>query len=446
MTILFIVFLCAAGGYLAHCQRYYLFLHPIRACRRLLMRGPEDGAYSPLRALCLALAGVLGVGNITGVAAAIMLGGPGALFWMWISALCTVPIKYAEVVLAVRTRKSCIGPDGSREYRGGPMRYLPLLRGGRLAAGAFCVLCIAASFLQGNLLQGGAALSCGMHLTGMSPWMAAAVLAVLSGILIFGGRRRISGFCTYMIPLMSAVYLVMGVTVLVWNAPRLPGIIEDIVRSAWSFGAAGCGGGAGILLAMRHGCAKGVFSHEAGCGTAPIAHAGAETNDAPRQGILGAAEVVFDTLLLCTVTGLVLLVGGYGYAPGAADYTAVVLDAFSAQLGAGAAAVLGISIVLYAFAALVCWSFYGAECVRYLGGGTRARRIYLLLYTACVLGCGMGRPEDLWAMSDAVTVSMTLLNTAGVVLLWRRFSEKERDALQIQQKALQKRRKIPKKA
>lgn len=425
--ILFPLFLCAAGGYTAYRLRFFCFRHPMTSLRCLLSREESDGGgYSPFRALTVALAGTLGVGNITGVAAAILLGGPGALFWMWVSALCTVFIKYVEVYLAVATRQQHT-ENGAVTYRGGPMRYLGLLPGGGVWAVLFCLLCIAASFLQGNLLQTNAAVGCITDTFGVSAVKTAGLLCIGAAILIFGGRGRIAGFCAAMIPFMTALYLVMGGTVILRNLGAVPAVLADVFRGAFSQRALGAGGGVSMLLAMRHGCAKGVFTHEAGCGTAPISHAGAETAHPTRQAMLGIAEVVIDTFVLCTVTGLVLLLSGIGELAGTGyhDYQAAVLDAFSLWFGDAAGIILSISIVFYAFSALVCWSFYGTECLRHLlsdcGEIVTARgvRVFRCFYVLCTFCGAWSGSAALWQISDYLTMAMTALNTCGVMVLLR---------------------------
>ncbi len=422
----FSLFLIAAGGYTAYRLRFFCFLHPIAASKTLFVReiGETGDGYSPFRALTVALAGTLGVGNITGVAAAILLGGPGALFWMWVSALCTMLIKYAEVYLAVITRQRS-DEGGHVRYFGGPMRYLRELRGGAVWAVLFCMLCIGASFLQGNLLQSTAAILCVADTFALPSVPTALVFSLAAAWLIFGGRGRIGAFCAAMIPFLSVLYTVMGLTVILRNAASLPAVFAVIFRDAFSMRAIGVGGGASMLLAMRHGCAKGVFTHEAGCGTAPISHAGAVTSHPEKQAVLGIAEVFVDTMVLCTITGLVLLLSGVGEMPIGAEYDvqAVVLDAFRVWFGDKAAVFLTVSIVFYAFAALVCWSFYGTECLSYLlrDCGTivteRGVRVYLFFYVLCTFLGAWADPSELWEISDMLTMAMTALNTCGVILL-----------------------------
>ena len=423
---LFPGFLLAAGAYTAYRLRFFCFLHPIATVRLLFSRQRcADGTgFSPFRALTVALAGTLGVGNITGVAAAILLGGSGALFWMWVSAVAMMLIKYAEVYLAVITRRQEI-EYGKTVFRGGPMRYLADLRGGGFMAGLFCVLCIAASVIQGNLLQTTAAVGCITDTFGVSPLYAGLIFCAAAAVLIFGGRGRIAAFCASMVPLVSMLYFVMGMTVILRNAAALPAVMIDILQNAFSLRAVGVGGTAAMLLAMRHGCAKGVFTHEAGCGTAPISHAGAETDCPEQQAALGIAEVFVDTPLMCTVTGLVLLLSGVGIQPEGVvpDAHGAVLDAFCLWFGAPAAVFLTAAVVFYAFAALVCWSFYGSECLRYLLDGcpkTAIRRAiggYLSFYVLCAFFGITQSSSVLWQLSDGLTAAMTALNTCGVLCL-----------------------------
>jgi len=422
----FSLFLIAAGGYTAYRLRFFCFLHPIGTIRTFLVRETTtDGAgYSPLRALTVALAGTLGVGNITGVAAAILLGGSGALFWMWVSALCTMLIKYAEVYLAVITREKHL-TGGRIHYSGGPMRYLGNLRFGTVWSVLFCLLCIAASFLQGNLLQTTAAISCVTNTFAIQPVPAALMLSVAAALLIFGGRKRIASFCASMIPLMSLLYVVLCTAVILRNAEAVPAVFSDVLKNAFSMRALGAGGGASMLLAMRHGCAKGVFTHEAGCGTAPISHAGAETDHPEKQAVLGIAEVFVDTMVLCTVTGLVLLLSGVGGIPigEVYDFQGVVLHAFRLWFGDWSVIFLTVSIVFYAFSALICWSFYGTECLRYLlsdcGEIVTARgvTVYLSFYVLCTFLGAWTKASTLWQISDVLTMAMTALNTCGVMVL-----------------------------
>ncbi len=432
MGTFFFVFLLAAGIFVGMRLRWFCFAHPCRTLRQLFSGGGRSGGYSPAKALTVALAGTLGVGNITGVAAAIALGGAGALFWMWVSAALSMLVKYAEVYFAVETRQTLPlcdkhGHTAGYEYRGGPMYYVKALRHGRSIAVGFCVLCIAASFVQGNLLQMAAAVSCAKQLFAMPLFPTVCLLTACAAVFIFGGRERIAAFTARMIPVMCGVYVVLCSIILARNTALLPGIFRQIICNAFSLRAVGGGiGGRMLLLSMRHGCAKGVFSHEAGCGTSPISHAGAETDSAHRQGLFGIAEVFVDTMVLCTLTGLVLLVSGFGYGGGNGDYARDVTDAFSLWFGKAGGAMIGCSIVFYAFSTLVCWSFYGTECVRALCMARgeccvrRWQRRYRVGYLCTTALGAFVSGALLWELSDVFTIGMTVLNTTAVMVLLSR--------------------------
>ena len=427
ISMLFGLFLTAMGLYFGFRLRFFCFLHPVR-CLALLngrekaSRAASSGGkkeYSPAKALTVALAGTLGVGNITGVAAALCLGGAGALFWMWMSALLTMLIKYAEVVLAVRHRETVSEPDGTVTLRGGPMRYLRPVPGGRLLVPVFCALCVTASFLQGNLIQTNAAAGCLLSVFGLPRLWTGISLSVCAALLVFGGRKRISAFTEAMIPAMTGLYLLTGLAVIIRSAALLPEVFGTIIGCAFSAKAA-AGGGVLWLAALQNGCAKGVFSHEAGCGTSPISHAGAETDSPVRQGLLGIAEVAADTLVLCTVTGLVLLLSGVIPAEGLAaetDFVPLIVRAFSVWYGRAAGPVLACSMVFYAFATLVCWSFYGTEALRTFSVSPRVKNAYLVLFSVCTLLGVFVKSTDLWKLSDMMTAAMTMLNTLGAAYL-----------------------------
>ncbi len=434
MGTVFLLFLLIAGIYTGFRLRWFWVRQPLTCIGMLLRKEHGDGgSYSPGRALSVALAGTLGVGNITGVAAAIALGGSGALFWMWISAILTMLIKYAEVHFAIETRETvlrydCSGSTVKKEYHGGPMRYMHAFQCGSVLSTVFCLLCIAASFVQGNFLQMAAAVSCTQSVFGSAMLPTTLLLSAASAFLIFGGRERISAFTSRMIPLMCGLYIFLCAVIIGRNAALLPFVFADVMKNAFSLQALGGGiGGVGICAAVRHGCAKGVFSHEAGCGTSPISHAGAETGSAIRQGLLGIAEVFVDTIILCTLTGIVLLISGFGYGAGG-DYAADVIGTFGLWFGDAGRYLIGISIVFYAFSTLVCWSFYGTECVRYLYAGSgegkvrRAQRCYRFLYLVCS-GFGAILPGWLlWELSDLLTMGMTALNTTVLMVLLHRYT------------------------
>ncbi len=382
------------------------------------------GGVSPFRALCVALAGTLGVGNIVGVAVALRAGGPGALFWMWVSAVFSMILKYAETVLALRHRKIRT-PDGkildyspqnllkspNGKLVGGAMYYIR----SPFAAILFALLCLATSFTVGNLLQTNAVALSFEEVFGLSPTVTGCLLALLTFVVIVKGISRIAAFCAYVVPLLSLLYILMSLVILLQNAAALPAVLGKIVRSAFSLKAAGGGiGGCLLLKGMRVGFARGLITNEAGCGTAPIAHATAETDSPVRQGFLGIVEVFFDTLVLCTMTGLVILLSIDRYP--ALDGMALVNAAFGETFGRIAPIFLAIAVFLFVIATLVGWSFYGKSALEYLCPRKSAGFLYCLLFSVAAFFGARGTPSLLWTLSDITCGAMTFLNT-GVLLL-----------------------------
>lgn len=386
---------------------------------------PPSGV-TPFQAVCTALSGTLGTGNIAGVGAALALGGSGALFWMWIGALLGMSVKYAEILLAMRTRER-----GREGWQGGPMYYLRCLKGGRWWAGLFGAACLGASFCMGNMAQSNtaaAALRAVFPLSERGLRILFLLLTVWIGAVIFGGVRRIARVTEWLVPFMAAGYLGGCIFVLVCHAAELPGVLSEIVTSAFSLQSA-AGGAVGITLlqAMRIGITRGVFTNEAGLGSAPIAHAAAE-NPIPRtQALWGIVEVFLDTIVMCTMTGLVVLLAGIPEQAGP-DGAAIVLAAFSRFLGEGAALLIGIATAVFAVASIIGWSYYGEACVRSLSRKNGILLLYKALYLGAVYAGAVSSIGLVWGLSDLCNSLMMCVNLTGVVFLsdWVR---RESDAL-----------------
>ena len=373
---------------------------------------------SPLAALSLALAGTLGVGNITGVASAMMAGGPGAVFWMWIGALAAVPVKYAEVLLAVRYRERT--PDG---WRGGAMYVIRDGFGGTKAAGClaslFAVLCAANALVTGNLIQSNAAVSLLPHDHRML-W--GLLLSLLVGLSVCFGTRRIERVAARLMPALTAFYIAVCLLAVVPRASMLPGMLSVIIRSAFSIRALG-GGMLGFSMreALRFGVMRGIFSNEAGCGTSPTAHAAADTDSEHHQALLGVCEVIFDTLILCTLSALVLLTadGGGGIIPwhGSGDAAPVVMDAFRLLCGSRLTEGVRIATVLFAYASIIAQIYYGLTAVGFLSEKKTAGRLFLGLSVLTPLFGAAVSPGVMWLAADLLLGSMTVLNCAVLLLL-----------------------------
>ncbi len=405
--------LLIAGLYLGWRLRFFYILHPVRLCRDI-RDSAASGGVSPFRALSVALAGTLGVGNITGVATAIACGGAGAVFWMWVCAFLVMSVKYAEVYLA-QVYRTPEGTGGAMYYMRDGLRNI-LGKGAAAVAAGFAVLIAANSLLTGSIVQVDAAAGVVSELfTGVPPILCGIAFAILAAITAAGGLRRVSDLTVRLIPALSAVYIVVSAVCIIRSADALPDAFREIFDGAFSPAAAGGGVlGFGINAAVRYGVTRGIFSNEAGCGTAPSAHAAANAKSPHHQGCMGIFEVFADTVVLCTVTALVILTSGITPSE---DGMISALAAFSISGGHASAAIIGISVVLFAFATVICQSYYGLGAVRYLTGSDRGRRLYIaMLAVSAVIGSVISA-NVMWGIADLIIAVMTVVNTMGVIII-----------------------------
>ena len=426
------ILLLGVGLYYTLALRGFYLLRPLR-CVRLLFGGGRTGGISPFRALTVALAGTLGVGNIVGVASALYLGGAGAVFWMLISALVAMGLKYAEITLALRHRR--VLPDGS--YTGGApcyaedgLRRLGLPRLGRLLAGTFAVLCLLNALTMGSLLQVNAAAGAMEAGFSVPPLLTGCGVALLAAVTVLGGARRISALTEKLVPFMTVGFLIVCIALLILRRERIPCALRAIWEDALTPVSAG-GGIAGFLTArgVRMGVMRGLISNEAGCGTAPMAHVAADVDLPARQGLFGVVEVFVDTVLLCTVTALCILVSDSGPTAFGADVTRTAQAAFSSVLGEWAGGFFALSILLFGVATVLCWGHYGMTCAEYLTRGRAPRAvktIYVLLLAVSLIAGSLTAPALAWEVADAVIALMTVLNLSLLVLLAREVREETR--------------------
>lgn len=388
---------------------------------------PKTTGTSPLRALTVALAGTLGVGNITGVASALICGGPGAIFWMWIGAIVVLGVKYAEVYLAVLFRQM-----NGNKYFGGAMYYIKYgladkygTKKSAVFGGIFAVLCCLNSLITGNIVQSNAAscifpeeyrIYCGVF------------LAVCVLISIVYGAKKVERITSSIIPLLTAVYILLSLNIIINNIRYLPKILSIIFTSAFS-GKAVIGGVAGFSFreAVRFGVMRGIFSNEAGCGTSPIAHAAADTKSPHHQACYGIFEVVFDTIILCTMTAFVLLIAGekYGIIPwrSSEDVSPVTLSAFGLLGGEMTYGLLSLCIVLFAFATIIAQIYYGVISIGYISAKKTPQIIYYILSVGCaIIGSVISSPV-MWLTADLIIGIMTAVNCIVIILLRSRLKE-----------------------
>jgi len=370
-----------------------------------------EGSITQRQALASALAACLGTGNIIGVATALSLGGPGAVFWMWISAALGMMTCCAENILGVKYRWRTGGG-----WMGGPMAYLERGLHSKTLAGIYAALLALASFGIGNMTQANAIAEAAKQSFKfqMPGVVIGIILAGLIGLVIFGGVGRIARVTEKIVPAMAGLFLLASMIVLIKNHKALPGALGLIFREAFRLpAAAGGAAGFGIAKAMRYGVARGVFSNEAGLGSSAVVHAAADVKEPAVQGLWGICEVFIDTLLMCTVTALVLLCSGAWPAHGG---VAMVGAAFTGTLGPWGEHFVTLSIALFAFATLTGWSFYGEQGARYLLGERGVKPYRVIYLIAAVIGCVM-RLETVWAVADVLNGLMAVPNLIGVLVL-----------------------------
>lgn len=400
--------------------------------RRLLKGKSGPGAVSPFQALCTALAASLGTGNIAGVAGAIAAGGPGAVFWMWVSALVGMGTKYVEVVLALRFRKR----DGQGQWVGGPMYYIAegLGRPWRWLAGAFALFGALAAFGLGNLVQVNTiAGTAGAALTALFPRLEGreALIALLTGLLcalvltlvLFGGAKRVGEVCALLVPALALLYAGASLVVIFARREDLPEVFSAIFRGAFRPQAV-VGGAAGITIrhAIVSGVGRGIFSNEAGLGASGITAAAADTEDYIKQGCISMTGVFLDTVVVCTITGLAFAASGV---LGTVDAngkpltgTALTLAAFRTALGDLGGSFISVCIALFAFATVIGWAYQGEKAFEFLmGGRTKYNLWYRFFYgLAAFLGC-ICSLETVWNFSDICNALMAVPNLICVLAL-----------------------------
>lgn len=374
--------------------------------------GQGQGEIPPFRALMTSLSATIGTGNIAGVATAIGIGGPGALFWMWMTALVGMATKYAEAVLAVEYRQQ----NANGETVGGPMYYIRNGLGPKWAwmGATFAVLCGLGGFGIGNGVQANSVADALMLSFGVPEWVTGLVLAILIGLVIFGGVRRIAEVAARLVPLMALAYILCGLVILLMNFTELPAALLSIIKSAFSpVAATGGFAGSAVWLAIRMGVARGVFSNEAGLGSAPIAHAAAQTDDPVRQGRIAMLGTFIDTIILCSITGLVIVVTGVW--TGVEQGSAMTAAGFSAVLPGGDK-IVALGLAVFAFTTLLGWSYYSERCFGYLFGvkALLPFRIFwvLAIPVGATINLGMA-----WTIADTMNGLMALPNLIALLLL-----------------------------
>jgi AGCS family alanine or glycine:cation symporter len=371
-----------------------------------------EGEVTAFQAVATALAATVGTGNVAGVATAIALGGPGAIFWMWLAAILGMTTKFAEVVLAVNFREKT--EDG--RFVGGPMYYIEngLGKSWKWLAVLFAFFGALASFGIGNMTQ---ANSVALAVEGsfkIPPLATGIVLAVLTGLVIVGGIKRIGAITEKLVPFMAAIYILGGLFILLSNVAAIPGAFAIIFKEAFT-GTAAVGGFAGATMAraIRYGIARGVFTNEAGLGSAPIAHAAATTDHPVRQGLWGIFEVFADTIVICSITALAIITTG-AWETGESGAVLTTLAFNTAIPGGGIIVTIG--LVLFAYSTILGWAYYGERCLEYLAG-TKPILAYRLIWVVFIVIGAVGGLEFIWSLADTLNGLMAIPNLIGVLFL-----------------------------
>lgn len=382
-------------------------------------RNNQDGV-SAYQALCTALAATVGTGNIAGVAGAISIGGPGAIFWMWVCAFFGMILKCAEATLAVRFREK----SSSGEWIGGPMYMIENGLGNRWRwlATLYAMFGIVAAFGVGNATQINAVLG-GIH-SAFSVWgvevsrswelVIAAVLAVIVALMLSGGAKRIGRIAEMLVPYASAVYLLLGTGVLIACFDRIPAALSSIMTGAFTPNAVTGGLVGSVFTVCRTGAARGVFTNEAGMGTASIAHAAAQVKHPAEQGLMGIMEVFLDTIVICTVTALVILCSGVTVPYGVDSGAELTSAAFSAVYGGWVSVVIALALVCFALATVLGWGYYGLRCAQYLFG-ENILRIFVVMQVFTVLLGAVLKTGTVWLLAETVNGLMVIPNLIALL-------------------------------
>ncbi len=406
---------------------YYIFLlrgfHIIKiksVVKSLTARQDKNGV-SPFRAVTLALAGTLGVGNIVGVSAAIYLGGFGSIFWMWVSAFFAMLLKYAEIVLAVKHRRFDKegNPHGSAMiYIEDLFRSVGLKKFGCFLAVVFALLCILNSITMGSMIQVNAITGAFQSVWGFSPLIIGIFLSITVFIIVSKGSDSISKFTEMIVPIMTLGYVVLSLAVMFLRFDKLDDAFISIFNEAFEVDSM-FGGILGFFLsrALRFGTMRGLVSNEAGCGTAPTAHATSNTKSPVEQGFWGIFEVFVDTIVLCTMTALVVIISYGEVKHFGNNFIMMTIGAYKNVLGDFAEYFLAISVLFFAFATVICWAHYGMESVAYLSKNKTMLKLFIVIYSLSVFLGAIINADIIWEAADFAIGAMTLINVTVICLM-----------------------------
>ena len=393
--------------------------------RMLKKREASDGALTPFQAVCTALAATVGTGNIAGVAGAIAIGGPGAVFWMWISALLGMCTKFSEVTLAVHFREK----NAEGDLVGGPMYYIKngLKKQWHWLAYLFAAFGVLTVFGTGNATQVNTittAIDSALYNYGVISeqnvstlnLVIGIILAVLIGLILLGGIKRIGQVTEKLVPFMAVIYIILAIGVVILNYRNIPTVFASIFKGAFSPASVTGGAVGSFFMSMKKGVSRGIFSNEAGLGTGSIAHACADTRKPVKQGFFGIFEVFVDTIVICTLTALVILCSGVPVGYGDAAGAELTILGFTSTYGSWVSIFTAIAMCCFAFSTIIGWGLYGTRCVEFLLG-TRANRPFMILYAlVAIIGATM-ELGLMWNIAETFNGLMVIPNLIAVFLL-----------------------------
>ena len=409
-----LLILLVGTGVFLFCRLGFLQVMKLPRALKLIFfaRNKGDGDIDSFKALCTALAATVGTGNIVGVATAIKLGGPGALFWMWLAAFFGMATKFSEGCLAVKFRQV----DDQGNIAGGPMYYIEMGLGKKWKplAVAFALFGIMTAMLgSGTTTQMNAIISSVNAGFGVSTYITCAIVTILVAIITFGGLQSISKTASKIVPAMAVIYFIVTVIFLIMNASELPHAVGEVISGAFN-GTAAAGGfaGAGIMLTIRSGIARGLYSNESGLGSAPIVAAAAKTKWPAEQGLISMTGTFIDTIIICTLTGLTIIVSGVW--TGTTNGAEMTQAAFATTYGSLAPFILTISLTLFAFTTIIGWNYYGERCWEYLFG-TKTIKLYRIGYIAILASAVFLKLEAIWSLADIVNGLMAIPNLIALL-------------------------------
>lgn len=377
--------------------------------KSLFRKSDKQGDISPFQALTTALAASIGTGNIVGVATAIAAGGPGALFWMWVTAFFGMATKYAETVLAIKYRVT--KNDG--EIAGGPMYYIERGLNKKWLGQLFALFAVIASFGIGNTVQSNSIADAMNNSFNIPPIITGIVIALFVGLVIIGGIKNIGKVTGVLVPFMAGGYILGCFVILIFNAEQLPGAFRLIFSDAFT-GTAAVGGftGSTIMYAIKNGVSRGVFSNEAGLGSAPIAQAAAKTEAPAQQGLIAMLDTFIDTIIVCTFTGLVIISTG-AWSSGL-NGAALTSEAFNKGLPGPGGFIVSLGIIFFAFSTILGWSYYGEKCLEYLFG-TKSIKFYRVIFIIAIVIGATANLKPVWLLADIMNALMAAPNLIGLI-------------------------------